>query len=64
MNLTQTLKALKIWNTTKEVNGFFIRRRAWDKKQWQIVDSLDFDKANVIEDFYYQKELANRIRTK
>ncbi len=61
MTMTQALKELKLWNNCKQINGYNIRRRAWDKNQWQIVDSLDFDTANILEDFYYQKDLAARI---
>lgn len=62
MNQTQAIKELKgMFNSTKVINGFIIRRRCWDKNTWQIVDSEDFKTANVLEDFYYQKDLAKRI---
>lgn len=49
------------WNTTKEINGVKLRRRAWDNNSWQVVDNLDFNKANIIIAFYYQNELIDYI---
>ena len=52
------------WNTTKEINGIKLRRQAWADNEWQVVDSLDFNNCNIIEEFYYQAELANYIINK
>jgi len=62
MNKTNILKELKgLWNCTKLVNGKMIRRQCWAKNQWQIVDSLDFDKANIIAEYFYQTDLAKAL---
>lgn len=62
MTKTSILKQLKLWNSTKQIGQFFIRRRGWDHNQWQIVDSLNFDDCQIIESFYYQAELANYLK--
>ena len=49
------------WNSTKEINGIKLRRRAWDNNSWQVVDNLEFDNCNVITSFYYQTDLADYI---
>lgn len=61
MTKTNILKELKIWNNTKNILGINVRRRCWNKKQWQVVDNLNFDNANIIKEFFYQTELAEYI---
>ena len=61
MTKTNILKELKMWNNTKNILGINVRRRCWNKKQWQVVDNLNFDNANIIKEFFYQTELAEYI---
>lgn len=65
MTQKEAIESLKgMWNSTKEINGVKVRRRCWDNYQWQIVDSMDFKTANIIQKFYYQKEIANFIKNR
>lgn len=62
MTKNEALKELKgMFNSVKLVNRTKIRRRCWDKNTWQVVDSLDFNTANTIKDFYYQQDLAEYL---
>lgn len=43
-------------------NGLNIRLRLWDNNSWQIVDSNDFDTANIIKEFRLRDELWEYIK--
>ena len=50
------------FNAVREFAGYLIRKRCWDSNPWQIVDSKDFDTANIIKDFYCRDDLWDFIK--
>ena len=69
MRITKTylkdiLKLSNVWNKVIKFDNYYIRGRMWDDNCWQIVDSKDFDTANIILEFHLQSELINYLYNK
>ena len=64
MTKTAFLKATQYQrNEVRSFNGLNIRVRMWDANQWQIVNSPDFDTAQIIKEFRLRDELWSYIKS-
>lgn len=65
MNKTHFIELTKYQhNAVRKIGNLFIREQAWSDTPWQVVDTMNFDTANILEQYHLRMELWDAVKEK